>query len=233
MSNSETKFEPNCQGKPAVVAFAKNPEQEPVKTRLASSIGAQSAKLVYEALLRDCMSNLRDLPEVSLYIACSPSKQHRYFENLAELYSARLIDQVGCDLGGRMLDCVNSLSAKHSPIIIVGTDSPILPIDEIKCAIQNSKDWDILLGPALDGGYYLIAMSLPIPAVFANINWGSAEVLKETRRNCNRQNLRLIELPECIDVDDMDSLLAMRRILSKGQRAGNFTGKTIASLNID
>lgn len=217
---------------PAIVAFAKNPEQEPVKTRLAASLGQHSAKLVYEALLHDCLNNLKNLPGLTRYIACSTNMQHRYFQKLAQEHSASLRDQVGSDLGSRMLNCVDSLSRNHSPVIIVGTDSPILPVAEINCAIANSTDWDVLLGPTVDGGYYLIAMSKPIPEVFAKIKWSSTEVFKETKRNCTKHNLRIRELPEAIDVDDSDSLLALKKVLTTLPNEGNSTRKAIALLNI-
>lgn len=190
----------------AIVAFAKNPELEPVKTRLAASLGQQSATFLFKALLADCLHSLKRLANTTGYLACSPNSRHPFFRQLAVDDQLTLIDQQGSTLGERMLNCIEALYEQHSMVAIVGTDSPILPIAEILDALALSNNWDVLLGPTFDGGYYLIAMKSPISEVFADIDWSTDLVLSQTRSNCQRLNLRLWELPAALDVDDLQSL---------------------------
>jgi len=216
----------------AVVAFAKNPAIEPVKTRLAFSVGDKKAKAIFDALFTDCLSSLQRLINVRRYIACSPSSRHRYFEELAKDYGLGLIDQQGDNLGGRMLHCVNAFSSRHRPVVIVGTDTPILPIEDLNRALTESSEWDVLLGPTFDGGYYLISMSKALPDVFAHVEWSTNQVLERTRDNCAAGKLRLRELPPALDVDDIGSLLHLMRLLDELPGEGQATRSILSILGI-
>lgn len=211
------------QGAAAVIAFAKNPVIEPVKTRLAISVGQDIANAVFDALLTDCMTSLQRLTNVERYIACSPNSDHRYFKQLAHDFGVGLVDQSGDCLGERMLNCVEAHCGRNRPIAIVGTDVPILPIEELNRAISLSTEWDVLLGPTFDGGYYLIAMSRNLPEVFEGVEWSTSTVLEQTRDNCARHNLKLKELPAALDVDDIGSLLHLVRLLNESPGEGQAT----------
>lgn len=198
---------------PAIVAFAKHPRLERVKTRLAASIGATSAVTIYEAMLKDTLSNLNLDQRVIKYIATSTSLKDKYFLDLAEEYSCRLLEQQGGDLGERMLNCIEQLGNHHNLVIIVGTDAPILPMDGISQGIADRENWDVMLGPTFDGGYYLIGMHHPQPELFSRIAWSTGTVLSQTRSRCLANKLRIRELPAYVDVDDRESLQCLAKIL--------------------
>ena len=229
---NEDKREDSCSPLAAVVAFAKNPVIEPVKTRLALSIGDEKAKAIFDALFTDCLSSLQRLINVRRFIACSPSSRHRYFEQLSKDFGLGLIDQHGDDLGKRMLHCVDAFSSRYNPVVIVGTDTPILPIEDLNRALSESSEWDVLLGPTFDGGYYLISMSTGLPDVFAHVEWSTNQVLERTRDNCATGKLRLRELPPALDVDDIGSLLHLMRLLDELPAEGQATRSILSILGI-
>lgn len=219
----ESEERTNGHRVPAVVAFAKNPSVEPVKTRLAASVGDEMARSIFDALLTDCLLCLKRLHGVDRYIACSPDSGHSYFEKLGRDYGVGLVDQHGNGLGERMLSCVETFSDRYRPVVIVGTDTPIMPTEDLNLAISVSAEWDVLLGPTFDGGYYLIAMSRSLPEVFERVEWSTNTVLDQTRENCARHNLKLKELPSALDVDDIGSLLHLARLLNESPGAGQAT----------
>lgn len=207
----------------AVVAFAKNPAIEPVKTRLAASVGDEMARSIFDALFTDCLIGLKRLNGADRYVACSPDSGHSYFEKLTHDYGVGLVDQHGNSLGERMLSCVETFCDRYRPVVIVGTDTPIMPIEDLNLAISISAEWDVLLGPTFDGGYYLIAMSRNLPEVFEGVEWSTNTVLEQTRDNCARHNFKLKELPAALDVDDIESLLHLVRLLNESPGEGQAT----------
>lgn len=198
----------------AVVVFAKNPYLEPVKTRLANTLGAVTASLIYRSLLRDALRNISELKNTQGYLACSPSSKHTFFANLANEFSMLRLNQTGDDLGQRMLNSIVDIHSSHNIIAIVGSDTPLLPIAEINAAFNQKNDWDVLLGPAYDGGYYLIAIKQPIPELFADICWSTAEVFHQTKRKCQDLNLKIKELPPSLDIDEEEDLSKFSKLLS-------------------
>ncbi len=223
----------HSRAKPAIVAFAKNPEVEPVKTRLAASLGPETACKLYTSLLADCLHSLSNLKQMRRFISCSSSSRHPYFLNLASKYGVELVEQTGENLGERMLSCIEELSLNFEPVVIVGTDVPILPIDELCLALTDPKPWDVLLGPTLDGGYYLIAMNKPHAEVFAQVDWSTEKVLHQTRQNCAHHQLKLRELPPSLDVDDVGSLLHLSHILQKNPDCAVHTRRVLNDLGLN
>lgn len=230
MDNNEKNMDDH--GTAAVIAFAKNPEIEPVKTRLALSVGRDAASAVFDALLTDCMTSLQRLTKVERFIACSPNSGHRFFKQLARDYSVGLVDQHGDCLGERMLNCVETHCGRYRPTVIVGTDVPILPIEEMSLEIAAFREWDVLLGPTFDGGYYLIAMSSSLPEVFEEVEWSTDRVLERTRENCARHNLKLRELPPALDVDDVGSLLYLVKLLEESPGEAKATSAVLSLLGL-
>lgn len=217
---------------PAIVAFAKNPEVEPVKTRLAASLGPDAARKLYCSLLSDCLHSLSNLDKVKRFIACSTSSDHPYFRKLASKYGVELVEQRGENLGSRMLSCIEELSIRFKPVILVGTDVPILPIDDVRLALTDTDLWDVLLGPTYDSGYYLVAMDKPHAEVFAEVDWSTDKVLRQTRENCTRHQLKVKELPTALDVDDVGSLLHLAHILQKNPDYARSTRQVLNELGI-
>ncbi len=89
---------------------------------------------------------------------------------------------------------------------LIGADSPDLPEDFIIHAFEKLNHHDLVLGPSIDGGYYLIAMNRPLEIIFRRINWGTEDVLNETISIAQNNGIRYSLLKEWYDIDDIDGL---------------------------
>ena len=208
------------QGKVAFVAFAKNPELVPVKTRLAQTLGQDWASRLYVALLEDCLASLASVNGVEHYLACYPDVTGQLFQKLALEHGFSLVQQQGEDLGERMLNCIKDLLACHSAVIVFGTDMPVLPLRALDYSLGWMEYWDVLLGPSYDGGYYVFGAKMVHDLMFEEIQWGSHSVFVETIKNCVKLGLEVAFLDVCEDVDDDQSLGRLcKSLMSNGKEA--------------
>ncbi|MBZ0185928.1 MAG: hypothetical protein K8F91_06700, partial [Candidatus Obscuribacterales bacterium] len=98
------------------MAFAKNPELVPVKTRLSISLGQNQAALIYTGLLEDCLEQLKSFSGADLFLACYPDRDGDFFKRIQYRHGISLIDQKGEDLGERILDCIGNLLDSHNSV---------------------------------------------------------------------------------------------------------------------
>jgi rSAM/selenodomain-associated transferase 1 len=105
------------------------------------------------------------------------------------------------DLGERMLAAVTSITERGQPVLVIGSDCPILTAGYLRAAADGLRDEDVVIGPSEDGGYGLIGMRRVCSSLFLDMHWSVADVCRETRRRAERANLGLIELPTLWDVD--------------------------------
>ena len=118
------------------------------------------------------------------------------------------------DLGQRLTAATGAIfEAGAGAVIVIGGDCPYLDATQLRDAALALGKHDVVLGPARDGGYYLIALRRPEPAVFAGIAWSSPQVLAQTRERCASAGLSAAELVELEDVDDEGS---WRRAVAAG-----------------
>lgn len=193
--------------------MAKHPEPGRVKTRLAARIGAERAARLARAFVLDLRDRLAGLdPDIEVWWAFSPPGAP--FEALVG--ATRVFAQCDGDLGVRMLDALERVrGAADGAVAVIGADAPHLPLDAIhRCRDALQTDADVVLGPADDGGYYLLGMRRRIPALFEGMPWGTGGVLDETRARLRALALRFVELAPLADVDDLDGLLALARLLA-------------------
>ena len=212
--------------KKAIVVFAKAPIAGQVKTRLIGTLTAEEAKDLYICFLKDTFEFLEELleefededDEVSLVLCFTPADELEAFE-AADLNGCLLLAQSGHNLGERMKNCFADLfKLKFQSVIIIGADTPTLPAEFISEAftILTEDKNAVTIGPTLDGGYYLIGMNSPHPALFENINWSTDQVMHQTRQQAETNNLKLSLLPEWFDVDSPDDLERLKlNILAK------------------
>jgi rSAM/selenodomain-associated transferase 1 len=107
--------------------------------------------------------------------------------------------QIGKDLGDRMLHAFQEALNLYNKVIIIGTDSPTFPVSAFQEAFLRLEDHDVVLGPSEDGGYYLIALNKLIPEIFENIPWSTDKVLPVTLERLAKRKVSLLE--RCFDVD--------------------------------
>ena len=125
---------------------------------------------------------------------------------LARRYGAELREQPEGDLGARMLAATVHAHRTERSSIIIGTDCPAQRADDLLHARDRLETCDVVLQPALDGGYVLIGMNRPHPELFLDMPWGSDAVLDNTRRRCAEHRLTLSELRALPDLDRPDDL---------------------------
>ena len=141
-------------------------------------------------------------------LACAPDKKDRFFLKCEKEHSVLLVKQTGSDLGERMQNGFFwGFSRGFQRIVIIGSDAPTIPISFIQEAFRQLKTMPIVLGPAIDGGYYLIGATLPLPDIFKNIKWGTHAVLSDTIIRLNRYYL----LPFWYDVDYPKDITFLRQ----------------------
>ena len=196
----------------AIAVMAKAPEAGQVKTRLVPPLSQEEAAELYRCLLLDKLFQVSQLPRVDSYVAYTPGEAGPLMRELAP-QSFTLIPQSGSDLGARLhrLSAI-LLERGHPGVLIVDSDTPTLPMAYLLEAIEQLQGeiTDLVLGPAEDGGYYLIGLKRPCRALFDGIRWSSPSVFPETLRRACAQRLRVATLPSWFDVDTADDLRRLR-----------------------
>lgn len=180
----------------ALIIFTRNPQLGKVKTRLAKTIGDEKALQVYIDLLSHTMN-------VTQQLACG--KFVFYDERIVNndgwadnLFYKR--KQFGVDLGARMQHAFEQLfEVGYQKCIIIGSDLFDLTTHHVQEAFQKLDNADVVLGPAEDGGYYLLGLKKVIPSVFINKHWGTSSVLTDTLRDLENHQVECIETLNDID----------------------------------
>jgi rSAM/selenodomain-associated transferase 1 len=170
-----------------------------VKTRLAATLGAETALALYKKLLKHTH-------DISLEVKAD--KFIFYAEEVIEndLWQHEnyfKLQQENGDLGKRMKVAFEQVFAKgYNKACIIGSDCYELSADIIEYAFRSLDECDIAIGPAKDGGYYLLGMKQIYPEVFENKNWSTKTVAEETIESIRSLHLRFIKLPTLTDVDE-------------------------------
>lgn len=192
-----------ASSKSALGIFFRIPELGKVKKRLAQQIGNELALKVYEVMLYQTIKKVEKLNGIDIY---------GFYEGSIKLpvelpTTFTYIPQTGKGLGQKMSNAVASLFEKgYDNVVLIGSDSPDLPSDYIKEAFQMLGSNELVIGPAKDGGYYLIGMSKPLKEIFKGIVWGGDNVLKDTLLKAKEVHIKHFLLPEWYDIDDLESL---------------------------
>jgi rSAM/selenodomain-associated transferase 1 len=199
--------------------FAKRPVAGLVKTRLALATSAEWSAQVAVAFLEDQIDRLSKI-DCRRVIVFAPSEAESFFLDPAQ-GRFELTPQVEGDLGRRMARFLESQFATGaSAVVLLGTDSPTMPLEFIDRAFHLLNDHDVVLGPATDGGYYLLGCSRGVPPIFDGIAWGGSTVLEETIARLALTSCRLALLPPWYDVDTPADWQMLRGHLAALRRAG-------------
>lgn len=193
----------------ALIIFARYPEPGRVKTRLAESIGGVAAAELYAAFVTDLGARLA-APAWEVTWAIAPPD--RGFARRFGLPHERCVPQVGADLGSRMHAALAAAAdSGKTRCVLIGTDMPQIEPGVVREALARLEWSDLVLGPAEDGGYYLIAMRRAHD-VFAGVEWSSPRVLEQTLARAQALGLRASLLAPGFDIDtlhDLDRLCAL------------------------
>lgn len=183
-----------------LILFVKAPRVGQVKTRLAATLGDAAACAAYERLANTLLANLASLPEVELRFTpedARPEVEHW----LRAGWIAR--GQGPGDLGQRLQSAfADAFASGAKRVVIIGSDCPEVTVSDVREAWKELRIRDLVVGPAADGGYWLIGLRQPQPALFENIPWSSESVLAETLRRARARQLKMQLLRILADVDD-------------------------------
>ncbi|UBZ07733.1 TIGR04282 family arsenosugar biosynthesis glycosyltransferase [Salegentibacter mishustinae] len=179
-----------------LIIFTRNPEPGKVKTRLAKDVGDITAFKIYNFLLEHTVSVTRNLAVSKEVYYSGAIPQNDIWEK--EIFTKKL--QQGEGLGKRMKDAFEEgFKNGYKNIIIIGSDLYDLQREDLEKAFQLLQDKDAVIGPATDGGYYLLGMNQLFPAVFEDKEWGTSSVLEDTLKDLKGKNIALLEARNDVD----------------------------------
>jgi rSAM/selenodomain-associated transferase 1 len=196
-----------------LLIMARRPQAGAVKTRLSPPLSPQQAAELYAACLADTLALAESFPAVGRVIAVHPPEAQAEFARLAPDW-VRLA-QHGAGLGERMRHALAAVFAAGAQrVALIGSDTPHLPAGALAAAFAALREGaDMALGPAEDGGYYLIGLRQPHPELF-EIEMGTPQVGAQTRARAAQQGLRVAQLPVNFDLDTAADLERLRARLA-------------------
>lgn len=198
------------RGRRVVVILAKWPPAGQAKRRLARDIGSARSTALARAFLADTLALVARSGPDRFVIAYAPALARARFAGVAP--DALLVAQPRAPFGTRLEHALLSGLARARSALVIGADTPTLPPRLIERGFAALVDADCVIGPAEDGGYYLIGASRTLPAaLFHRMPWSTAEVFDETLRRARAAELRVAILPRWYDVDDAAGLPRLAR----------------------
>jgi rSAM/selenodomain-associated transferase 1 len=199
-----------------LLVVAKQPAPGQTKTRLCPPLNSTQAAELYECFLYDTLKIMRSVPEVIQKIVYLPREAQDYFRHLAP--DMGLIQQRGESLGERLDNLLQDvLQQGADKAVVINSDSPTLPPEYLIQAFEQLSAADVVLGPAQDGGYYLIGMKEPHPGLLRNVQMSTQNVLQDTLDLARRTGVSTSLLPEWYDVDTIDDLHRLKNDIN-GQK---------------
>jgi len=209
----------------ALILFARDPVVGQVKTRLNPFLDPQTIYDLYLCFLADSIDTLCLVESVDRFVGIRLSNLSGYFDRLDPARAISVFAQEGKDLGERMQNAFASRFAEgYGKVVVIGADSPSLPTRYIHQAFVSDRD--VVLGPSVDGGYYLIGMCGGVVDLFEGIAWGGDTVLEQTRERLERKGASLELLPAWYDVDRPEDLIFLKTHLELMAAAGHDEGKS-------
>ncbi len=202
-----------------LIIFSRYPEAGKTKTRMIPVLGREGAAKLQRQMTEHTLSQAKKLHSYR------PLKLEVHFtggdRNLMQEWLGRDVtyyQQESGDLGRRMSSAISrAFAAGMAKVIIIGTDCPAVNPSILTEAFNALKRQNLVLGPAEDGGYYLIGLNYPIPQLFNQIQWGTARVLAQTKNIANKLGLTVHYLPVLADVDRPEDLPIWQKFCSEDE----------------
>lgn len=205
-------FDADALGRVKVAILAKAPIAGLAKTRLIPALGAAGAARLQRQFTCRAVQTARAAGLGAVTLWCAPDRQQRFFRALAQAHPGLICrDQPAGDLGARM-HCAFQQQCGSGPTLLIGTDCPALQPTHLRAAAQALLGGsDAVFHPAEDGGYVLIGLRQPQPALFQHMRWSTPAVMQDSRERAAAQGLSLQELDTLWDVDLPRDLPRLRR----------------------
>lgn len=192
-----------------LLVMAKAPRPGAVKTRLCPPLTPALAADLYRAFLRDTLALGASLPGVALGVVYPPTPDDWALRAL--LPSGTLLwPQAGVGLGDGLHGAfARAFAGQYRRVVVVSSDSPTLPPAIVAEAFAALDSYDVVLGPTVDGGYYLIGLAAPRPRLFEDITWSTAAVYAQTLARAAERGCRVHATAVWHDVDNADDLMVL------------------------
>jgi hypothetical protein len=210
------------ESRPALIVFARSPSPGATKTRLVPRLGAEGAADLYRCFLLDSLARACSQRADVIVAVAGETPLDAMRSLVGEVCeTCDFWPQRGGNLGERMEQAFRqAFDRGYTSAVLIGTDSPSLPYGRLAAALNLSASRDMVLGPALDGGYYLMGLRRLLPGIFKDIQWGTDTVLAESLRRARASRCQVSLLDPWYDVDTPEDLQMLRRHLTALHLAG-------------
>jgi len=203
MSNKKLQAAKEC-----LIVFTRYPEPGKTKTRMIPLLGSEGAAMLQRQMTEHTLAQVKQLQSqhpisVEVYFAGGNPQLMQSWLGSGIVYRSQGEGDLGCRMVSALQSAFNNGS---SGVVIIGTDCPGVNVLVMEQAFEALSNYDLVLGPAQDGGYYLIGVRRLIPELFSGISWGTSEVLQQTVEIAKQIDLAIAYLPTLADVDRPEDL---------------------------
>jgi uncharacterized protein len=206
-----------------LLVFTRSPSAGQVKTRLIPRLGAQGAADFHARLIHHCLQTVTRAALCPIELWCASSCQQPFFQECRERYGVELHEQARGELGERMHKALEAALELAEAAILIGTDIPSIEAADLDAAFQALQQGkDAVVGPARDGGYYLIGLKQPNRRLFEGISWGTSTVFQETLFRLQQLDMDWLCLREHADVDTPEDYQRLPEAIRLAAGSGNF-----------
>lgn len=220
---------PYCPQRCLIIA-CKEPRAGRVKTRLAASIGAAAAARLYEAFFLDTLDQARAAGGQRVALSYPDGKSSGYFARVAP--DALQLPQTESDFGARLAGAFERAWREgHRHVVMIGSDAPQVGAASWSTAFGHLEAGRPAIGPALDGGFYLLALGEPAPGLFEGVEWSTPRVYGQILERAREIGLELAELEPTFDIDEAGDLERLREWI--GRHGSEHLRRSAEMLTID
>ncbi|MCB4756689.1 MAG: TIGR04282 family arsenosugar biosynthesis glycosyltransferase [Elusimicrobia bacterium] len=208
--------------KQVLIVFVKAPIAGDVKTRLIPYLSSLEAANLYKCFVSDVIKNASQLSGLCrIQVAYQPHPKASDLSWLGLRQTPEIFRQEGRSLGERLTHAFGVAFGKGAKqVVILGSDAPTLPASFIEKAYDELHSSDVVLGPATDGGYYLVGLSRPCLKLFEEVSWSTDQVFERTTQNAMRYGYSLKILPTHYDIDTIEDLQTLHQeLVNNGKEA--------------
>ncbi len=206
----------------ALIIFLKAPRFGWVKTRLQPEFSPAESLELYKAMVEDIIDQFKDVNFCDLKLYFTPQNKKSVIEKwLGKKFE--LFPQIGENLGTKMHNAfIENFKNKYKKVVLIGSDIPTLDMTTVIRAFTSLNNYDVTLGPCVDGGYYLIGLNKPDASLFQNIDWSTETVLQQTIDKVKNSALELNQLELKYDIDRYSDIKILWDHLEKRNLGGQF-----------
>lgn len=207
----------------ALIIFSRLPIGNETKTRLSPLLTEKEREDLHVSLWKDIFNSVDEINDtIDIFLYWTGNGDIKNYKSLIP-NSFKLCKQHGENLGKRMLNAINELFFNgYKQIVIIGADIPTVSADDIKNAFNALENFDVVLGPSLDGGYWLIGMKNVIPEIFYINTWGNKNVLNATLKVMNEIGISYSIINKLLDIDTPEDI---EIFMNNSSERGYFTRK--------